>query len=107
MIFGYDIGQISGFLGMKEFQERFGQKDGSGDGYHFSNVRSGLIVALLSIGTLMGALIAAPMADKIGRKWSISFWCLLIHLGLIVQMTSSEGKWYQSKLSIFFVNCVR
>ena len=30
----------------------------------FSNVRSGLIVALLSIGTLLGALIAAPIADK-------------------------------------------
>ena len=46
-IFGYDTGQISGFLGMKNFQERFGQKDSTGDGYHFSNVRSGLIVALV------------------------------------------------------------
>ena len=72
-IFGYDTGQISGFLGMKEFQERFGQRNGNGDGgYHFSNVRSGLIVALLSIGTLMGALIGGPVADRIGRKWSIS-----------------------------------
>jgi SP family sugar:H+ symporter-like MFS transporter len=58
-IFGYDTGQISGFLGMREFQERFGQRNGNGDGgYHFSNVRSGLIVALLSIGTLMGALVS-------------------------------------------------
>ena len=58
-VFGYDTGQISGFLGMQEFQERFGQKNASGDGgYHFSNVRSGLIVALLSIGTLMGALVS-------------------------------------------------
>jgi SP family sugar:H+ symporter-like MFS transporter len=58
-VFGYDTGQISGFLGMKEFQERFGQRNGNGDGgYHFSNVRSGLIVALLSIGTLMGALVS-------------------------------------------------
>lgn len=57
-IFGYDTGQISGFLGMPEFQQRFGQKNGNGDdGYHFSNVRSGLIVALLSVGTLMGALV--------------------------------------------------
>jgi len=34
---------------MAAFQERFGQKDSDGPGYHFSNVRSGLIVALVSI----------------------------------------------------------
>jgi SP family sugar:H+ symporter-like MFS transporter len=98
-IFGYDTGQISGFLGMAEFQRRFGQKSSNlvtnPSGYYFSNVRSGLIVALLSIGTLMGALIAGPVADKIGRKWSIFFWCLILHVGLIVQMTSGNHKWYQ------------
>jgi hypothetical protein len=47
-IFGYDTGQISGFLGMRDFQERFGQRNSNGDGgFHFSNVRSGLIVALV------------------------------------------------------------
>jgi SP family sugar:H+ symporter-like MFS transporter len=48
-IFGSDTGQISGFLGMAEFQSRFGQKDATGDGYHFSNVRSVLVVALVRI----------------------------------------------------------
>jgi len=101
-IFGYDTGQISGFLGMPEFQSRFGQQNSNGDGgFHFSNVRSGLIVALLSVGTLMGALIAGLVADRIGRKWSISVWCLMLYLGLIVQMTASHGKWYQSKLPFF------
>lgn len=52
-IFGYDTGQISGFLGMKAFQERFGQPNGDGSGYHFSNVRSGLIVALVSLERLV------------------------------------------------------
>jgi SP family sugar:H+ symporter-like MFS transporter len=47
-IFGYDTGQISGFLGMADFLQRFGQKNADGSGYHFSNVRSGLIVALVS-----------------------------------------------------------
>ncbi|EPE25624.1 MFS general substrate transporter [Glarea lozoyensis ATCC 20868] len=94
-VFGYDTGQISGFLGMKDFKERFGQRDSVGDGYHFSNVRSGLIVALLSIGTLMGALTAGPVADRIGRKWSISAWCIMLHVGLIVQMTAEQPKWYQ------------
>jgi hypothetical protein len=88
---------------MKDFKEKFGQRDSSGDGYHFSNVRSGLIVSLLSVGTLMGALIAGPVADRIGRKWSISAWCIMLHIGLIVQMTAEHPKWYQSKST----DCVR
>ncbi|KAL3424911.1 High-affinity fructose transporter ght6-like protein 1 [Phlyctema vagabunda] len=93
-VFGYDTGQISGFLEMEDFLERFGQTRSDGTHY-FSNVRSGLIVGLLSIGTLMGALIAGPIADRFGRKWSICGWCLALHVGVVVQMTSEHGKWYQ------------
>ncbi|OJD17477.1 hypothetical protein AJ78_02450 [Emergomyces pasteurianus Ep9510] len=94
-IFGYDTGQISGVLEMDDFLRRFGQPNASGDGYHFSNVRAGLIVAMLSIGTLMGALVAAPIADWIGRKWSMSVWCVILSVGIIVQMTSESPRWYQ------------
>lgn len=45
-IFGYDTSQISGFLEMKFFQEMFGQKQEDGT-YKFSDVQSGLIVALV------------------------------------------------------------
>ena len=45
----------------------------------------------------MGALIAGPIADKIGRKWSISAWCVMLYIGLIVQMTAEQSKWYQSR----------
>ena len=51
-IFGYDTGQISGFLEMRVFLERFGEKtavtEKTPHGYYFTNVRSGLIVALVS-----------------------------------------------------------
>ena len=46
-IFGYDTGQISGFLAMPDFLERFGQHHSDGTPY-WSNVRSGLIVAMVS-----------------------------------------------------------
>ena len=45
-IFGYDTGQISGFLEMPDFLERFGQRHSDGT-FYFSNVRAGLIVALV------------------------------------------------------------
>ncbi|KAJ5728830.1 uncharacterized protein N7483_003338 [Penicillium malachiteum] len=93
-LFGYDTGQISGFLEMPNFLERYGQPSGDGT-FHFSNVRSGLIVGLLSIGTLIGALVAAPIADRVGRKWSISSWCLILVVGVTVQISSPSGKWYQ------------
>lgn len=45
-IFGYDTGQISGFIGMKNFINYFGT--GHGKGAHLTDVRAGLIVALVS-----------------------------------------------------------
>lgn len=52
IIFGYDTGQISGFLEMAEFQQRFGQLQPNGT-YAFNNVRSGLIVSM--VGAACGA----------------------------------------------------
>jgi len=55
-IFGFDTGQISGFLEMRVFLERFGEPTPVTTehpyGYYFTNVRSGLIVALVSLGML-------------------------------------------------------
>ncbi|KAI0167889.1 general substrate transporter [Pestalotiopsis sp. NC0098] len=86
LIFGYDTGQISGFLEMPDFLERFGER--SGDSYSFSNVRSGLVVGLLSIGTLIGALMAAPIADRIGRRISICLWCIVVSVGFVIQVAA-------------------
>ncbi|RMZ81910.1 hypothetical protein DV738_g2036, partial [Chaetothyriales sp. CBS 135597] len=97
--FGYDTGQISGFLEMPNFLQRFGQKNIQGE-YYFSDVRSGLIVALLSIGTLIGALIGAPIADKIGRRVSISIWCVVVAAGFVVQI-SADTAWYQVMIGRF------
>ena len=57
----YDTGQISDILLMSDFLERFGTCTTPGDAStcSFSVVREGLIVALLSIGTLIGALLGA------------------------------------------------
>ncbi|TKA83004.1 hypothetical protein B0A55_04659, partial [Friedmanniomyces simplex] len=90
LIFGYDTGQISGFLEMDDFLTRFGNEPGPA----FSNVRSGTIVGLLSIGTLIGAIGSAPIADIFGRRVCIVTWCIVFCVGVIVQI-STEQHWYQ------------
>jgi hypothetical protein len=51
-IFGYDTGQISGFLEMPDFLNRFADQTDPETGRRaFSNWKSGLIVALVSHST--------------------------------------------------------
>lgn len=90
LIFGYDTGQISGFLAMSDFKKRFG----SGTPPSFSNVRAGTIVGLLSIGTMIGALSSAPIADVFGRRVCIVVWNLVFIVGVIIQISSSHD-WVQ------------
>ncbi|PSN63955.1 general substrate transporter [Corynespora cassiicola Philippines] len=96
-IFGYDTGQISGFLNMPDFLQRFADQKSETGEISFSHSRSGTIVGLLSIGTLIGALIAAPIADKFGRRISIIIWNIIFCVGVIVQVTTTY-KWYQVAL---------
>lgn len=62
---------------MEDFLERFGDTTNEQGGPAFSKVRSGTIVGLLSIGTLIGAIIGAPIADALGRKLAIVFWNII------------------------------
>jgi SP family sugar:H+ symporter-like MFS transporter len=74
--------------------DRFGE-DGE-----FSAVRQGTIVGLLSIGTLLGCLVSAPIADRIGRKYCISgaaFWYLI---GVVIEI-SSTSHWAQFAMGRF------
>lgn len=80
--------QISGFLAMKDFKNRFGENG------EFTPVREGTIVGLLSIGTLLGAIIAAPIADKFGRRMCILVGNVIFWIGMIVQMSATRH-WYQ------------
>ncbi|KAF5320157.1 hypothetical protein D9611_010352 [Ephemerocybe angulata] len=89
-IFGYDTGQISDILLMDDFRLRFATctNYAVASTCEFTVVRSGLIVSLLSIGTLAGALAGAVVADKLGRKLAMVVECLMFMIGVTIQLTS-------------------
>ncbi|KAI5293050.1 hexose transporter hxt1, partial [Ascosphaera acerosa] len=55
----------------------------------------------LSVGTLIGALIAAPVADRIGRKWTLAGSCIILAIGIIVQLTAPYKHWWQFMIGRF------
>lgn len=73
---------------MDDFLRRFGENGA------FSPSREGTIVGLLSIGTLLGAIIAAPIADRLGRRMCILIGNVVFWIGMIVQMSATRH-WYQ------------
>ena len=45
-------------------------------------------------------MLAAPIADRIGRRLSISFWSLIVAIGFIIQIAASTA-WYQIMIGRF------
>lgn len=93
-MFGYESGQISGFLAMPDFIDRFGENG------EFSAVRQGTIVGLLAIGTLLGCLCSAPLADTFGRRLTISGSAFFYIVGVIIEITS-KSVWVQFAMGRF------
>ncbi|KAL8808046.1 MAG: hypothetical protein Q9182_000324 [Xanthomendoza sp. 2 TL-2023] len=42
----------------------------------------------LAVGTLVRALIAAPFVNRLGRSLSMSAWCIVFSVGIIMQMAA-------------------
>lgn len=101
-LFGYDTGQISDILLMDDFLLRFATCTTPGvvDTCHFKTAIEGLVVGLLSIGTLIGALLGAPTADKFGRRNAMSLECAVFCIGVIIQVTAFTA-WYQVAIGRF------
>ncbi|CAL3972930.1 unnamed protein product, partial [Diplocarpon coronariae] len=69
------------------FRDQFstGYIDPHDDSKNVSPAQSSLIVAILSAGTFFGALLAAPMGDRLGRRISLIIAVAIFSLGVLLQ----------------------
>lgn len=68
----------------------FWQKTFADDGQQITPAQVSLIVSILSAGEFIGALLAAPFADILGRRWGLFIASgFVFNLGVVLQTISS------------------
>lgn len=88
VLFGYDTGTIGGILAMPFWLQEFSTPGNHGE---ITPSQDALIVSILSAGTFFGALLAAPTADFLGRRWGLMFSAgIVFNLGVILQTAATE-----------------
>lgn len=74
--FGFDISSISAIIGTKQYVDYFNNPSGT---------TQGGIGAALAGGSVIGAIMAGPVSNRIGRRDAIAFACFWWLLGTAVQ----------------------
>ena len=92
IFFGYDSGYINGVLGSPIFIRQVEGLNAAGEvPTALTSSNTSLITSILSAGTFFGAIIAGDVADRIGRKWTVIFGCLIYMVGVVIQMITGHG----------------
>ncbi|KAF2747702.1 general substrate transporter [Sporormia fimetaria CBS 119925] len=91
VLFGYDTGTISGIIAMKYWKQEFATNRNDAGEPEITASEDSLIVSILSAGTFFGALLAAPVGDRMGRRLGLMFSAgFVFNLGVILQTISTE-----------------
>lgn len=68
----------------------FWQKTFADDGQKITPAQDSLIVSILSAGNFIGALLGAPFADLMGRRWGLFTACgLVFNVGVVLQTVAT------------------
>ncbi|KIW15311.1 hypothetical protein PV08_05356 [Exophiala spinifera] len=91
VLFGYDTGTIGGILAMKYWRQLFstGYINPTDDFPDVTAAQTSEIVSILSAGTFFGALLSAPLADTIGRRFAMIFNSFVFTVGVILQTAAT------------------
>lgn len=71
---------------MRSFRDQFSTGHTDNHGLALAPSETAMVVAILSIGTVMGALLAAPMGDHSGRRISLIVAVTIFNLGCVFQV---------------------
>ncbi|PSN71785.1 quinate permease [Corynespora cassiicola Philippines] len=92
--YGFDMGNIGGVMVLPTFKHAFGLDTMSEDA---ADHRTGNIASLMAAGGAAGALLSAPFADFLGRKWSMMLYGLVYILGCAFQEVAHLGIFYAGR----------
>lgn len=87
MLFGWDSGLIGGILPRPAFKNAFGLTDNP---TAWANI-SGWIVSVLQAGCFFGAMSAAYVSERFGRKPGLFISAFFFHIGSLLQTTARTG----------------
>lgn len=87
----YDTGTISGIIAMKYWKDLFstGYVDPTDNEPSITASQSSEIVSILSAGTFFGALLGAPVADSLGRRWALVIDSVVFCFGVALQTAAT------------------
>ncbi|POR35481.1 Putative glucose transporter rco-3 [Tolypocladium paradoxum] len=86
LLFGYDTGAINGILAMPEFINQFATDCQVNNQPDICPKDLSIIVAILSAGTVVGALLAAPAGDSLGRRITLLIAVGVFCIGAVCQV---------------------
>ncbi|CAD6932860.1 unnamed protein product [Tilletia controversa] len=69
--FGYENSVISPLVALPSFVDRYQGVDQAQGGLVFSTKNQNLLISLPLVGTILGACLAAPLQNALGRKWAL------------------------------------
>lgn len=85
---GIDEGLIGTTAELEPFREKFGLADKSKSAHEKAELLSN-ITSMVQMGSILGALVAFVLTDRIGRLWATRQLCLLWVIGISIFLASS------------------
>ncbi|OBT64847.1 hypothetical protein VE03_06428 [Pseudogymnoascus sp. 23342-1-I1] len=90
LLYGYDTGIISGIIATPWWLEQFATEPNPNDATKkaLTPAQTAEVVSILSAGTFVGALAAAPLADQLGRRRALMIAVGVFSIGVTLQVAS-------------------